>query len=445
MSVGSVGSGLDINALVSQLVSAERAPTSGRIDRTERQTNAQISALGALRGAFESLRTATTKLGSSDAALARKVSVQTEAGFSATASAGAATGNFQIEVLALATAHKLSSTAHPSGDSIVGTGTLSIVSGETTLSIEIDGSNNSLTGIRNAINQASAGKGVTATVVNADDGAHLVISATQTGASNALTITSSGGDGGLASLDHDLPNPTTMTTLSAAADALVEIDGLQRSSSSNTITDMLEGVSLTLTKAVPGTIKELAVSGDPSVLRNDARSFINAYNIALGTIATTTKYDTSTKIAAALNGDAMVRGASRDLRNQVSASVNDLKALGITVDLEGKLTMDDAAFDSAMAKDAGPANRLFSASDSLAAGIGKSLAGLLDLDGAFSSRDQGLARRTQSIADQRSSLDRRISLVEARYRAQFVALDQMMAKLQSTSSFLSQQLARPAG
>ncbi|HEY5804895.1 MAG TPA: flagellar filament capping protein FliD [Lysobacter sp.] len=441
ISSAGIGSGLDVPTLVAQLVANERAPTAALIDRSERQTKAQISALATLRNAFDGLRTALTKLTSDDSALARKVSVQAEAGFSASAAAGAATGNYQVEVLALATAHKLSSAAYAKSDTAVGTGQLTIVSGETTINVTIGDDDNTLAGIRDAINRAADGKGVTATIVNADDGAHLVLSATQSGAANALRITTSGGDGGLAGLRNDPPNATTMTQLSAAADARVKIDGLVRSSASNTITDMLQGVTLTLTKAAVGTVKELSVASDPAALRNAAKGFVTAYNASLGAITTTSKYDPATKIAAAFNGDAMVRGTGQDLRNQISGSVTDLKALGITIAADGTLKMDDAAFDAAIAKDPAPASRLFAADNSLASGLQKSLSGLLEKDGLLDSRSSNLAGRTSSIEDQRTALDRRMSQVEARYRAQFVALDGLMSKMQSTSSFLSQQLA----
>ncbi len=440
ISSSGIGSGLDVPNLVAQLVANERAPTAALIDRSERQTKAQISALATLRNAFDGLRTALTKLTSDDSALARKVTVQAEAGFSASASAGAATGNYQVEVLALASAHKLSSTAYGKGDSVVGTGKLTIVSGETTINVDIDDKNNTLEGIRDAINRAADGKGVTASIVNADDGAHLVLSGTQTGAANALRVTTSGGDGGLAGLRHDPPNASTMTQLSAAADARIRVDGLERSSASNTITDMLQGVTLTLNKAVVGTVKELSVSSDPTVLRNAAKGFVTSYNAALGAIASTSKYDPATKIAAAFNGDAMVRGTGQDLRNQLSGSVTDLKALGITIAADGTLKMDDAAFDAAVAKDPTTATKLFSADNGLASGLQKTMAGLLDDDGLLDSRSDNLAGRTRSIEDQRTALDRRMTQVEARYRAQFVALDGLMAKMQSTSSFLSQQL-----
>ncbi|MEG3192961.1 flagellar filament capping protein FliD [Lysobacter sp. D1-1-M9] len=440
ISAGGIGSGLDVASIVQQLVAAERAPAAGRIDRSERRLNAEISAIGTLRSAFDALRSAVEKLSSGDAANARKTSVGADAGFGASATAGAALGTYQVEVLALATADKLSSTAYTDSQTVVGTGTLTLTSGETTLDVVIDETNNTLAGIRDAINAAAAGKGVTASIVNADDGAHLVLGATATGAANALTITASGGDGGLSALTYNPPNATTMTVLSAAADAQVKVDGFERTSASNTITDMLEGVTLTLTEAAPGTIKDLTVASDPSVLRSAAKAFVKAYNGGLGAIASTTSYDTSSQVAAALNGDSLVRTTSRDLREQVSNSVGDLKTMGITIDVEGKLTMDDAAFDAALAEDPAAAERLFGSKTGMAVGIGTTLARLLDDNGVFDSRSDSHDSRTESITDQRAALDRRMEQVEARYRAQFTALDVLVAQLQSTSSFLAQQL-----
>ncbi|MBW3549862.1 MAG: flagellar filament capping protein FliD [Proteobacteria bacterium] len=440
ISAGGIGSGLDVASIVQQLVAAERAPAAGRIDRSERRLNAEISAIGTLRSAFDALRSAVEKLSSGDSATARKTTVGSDAGFSASASAGAALGTYQVEVLALATAQKLSSTAYTDSQAVVGTGTLTLTSGETTLDVVIDETNNTLAGIRDAINAAAGGKGVTATIVNADGGAYLVLGATETGAANALTITASGGDGGLSALSYNPPDATTMTVLSAAADAQVKVDGFARTSASNTITDMLEGVTLTLTEAAPGTIQDLTVASDPSVLRGAAKAFVKAYNSALGAIASTTSYNTSTQVAAALNGDSLVRTTSRDLRGQVSNSVADLKTLGITIDVEGKLTMDDAVFDAALAEDPATAERLFGSETGMAAGIETTLARLLDDDGVFDSRSDSHDSRTESISDQRAALDRRMAQVEARYRAQFTALDTLVAQLQSTSSFLAQQL-----
>lgn len=440
LSSAGIGSGLDVASLVQQLVAAERAPTSNRIDATERRTKAEISAFGTLRSAFDGLRNAIAKLRSDDTVDARRTTVQAEAGFTASATAKAAIGIYNVEVLARASAHKLASAAHAASDSTIGTGHLTITSGETTIEVDVDAEHATLQGVRDAINKAAQGKGVVATIVTADDGARLVLSAEKTGLENALAISASGGDGGLSVVAYAPPAASTMTQLQAAADAKVKVDGFTRSSASDTITDMVEGVTLTLTEAAPGTVKTLTVAADASVLRGAAKSFVSTWNGAVNAMASTTKYDAATKTAAPLNGDALVRGVNRDLRGQLGAQAAELKSLGITIETNGTLKMDDAVFDAGMAKDPTVATRLFTAEDGLAAGLDESLDRLLDSDGLLKSRDEDLAARSKNITAQRDALDRRMSQLEERYRAQFVALDALMTQMQSTSSFLAQQL-----
>ncbi|MFD0739000.1 flagellar filament capping protein FliD [Lysobacter koreensis] len=441
--IGGVGSGLDVATIVSQLVAADRAPSDARFDRTDRQLQAQISAIGTLRGAFSGLRTAVTALSAKDATQARSISVPEGSGFSATATAGAAVGRYQVEVLALASAHKLGSAAFSSADSAVGTGALSVTAGSTTLVVDIDASNNTLAGIRDAINAKAAGKTVSASIVTGDDGAHLVLTALDSGTGKALRLGASGGDGGLSALAYDPPAASTMTQLAVATDARVKVDGYERTGASNAITDLISGVTLTLTKAEPGTVRQLGVASDPAAQRNAAKNFVNAYNASIASIATTTTYNTTTKVAAALNGDSMVRGASRELRDTVSAEVGDLKALGISINKDGTLKLDEASFDAAMLKDTGPATRLFGAgTSSLAGKLDATLDRLLDDDGALDSRSDGLSTRSKALEKQRSALDFRMTQVQARYLAQFTALDGMVTKLQGTSDFLTQQLAQ---
>ena len=155
-----------------------------------------------------------------------------------------------------------------------------------------------------------------------------------------------------------------------------------------------------------------------------------------------TAYNTTTQVAAALNGDSMVRGAARELRDTVSAEVTDLKAIGISINKDGTLKLDEAAFDAAMLKDPAPASRLFaSGTTSLAGRLDAALDHLLDDDGLLDSRSDALSARTKALAKQRSALDYRMTQAEARYRAQFTALDSMVTSLQSTSNFLSQHLS----
>lgn len=439
--IGSAGK-LDVATMVAQLVAAERAPTDARFDRTERQLTAQVSAIGTLRSAFSALRTAVNALSARDAAQARKVTAPEGANFAASAASGAATGRYEIEVLALATAQKLASGAFASTATTVGTGQLSISAGSTVLTIDIDETGNTLAGIRDAINAKAGGKTVSASIVTGDDGAHLVLNAVDSGSAGALTVTASGGDGGLAALTYAPPDASPLSQLVPAADARVKVDGFERTNSSNTLGDVIDGVSLTLTKAEPGTKRELRIDVDGSVQRTAAKNFVNAYNMSLAAIATTTAYNTSTQVAAALNGDAMTRNAAKDLRDTVSDNVTDLKAMGITIAKDGTLKLDEAAFDTGMARDPAAAARLFSSdSGALAGKLDATLDRLVDAEGLLAGRSESLATRSKTLANQRSALDFRMSQAESRYRTQFTALDVLLTSLQTSSDFLTQQLS----
>lgn len=437
--IGNVGK-LDVMTMVAQLVAADRAQPEARIAGKEREVNAQISAIGTLRSAFSALGTAIKGLSSGENLSARKATVPADANFSASAGSGAATGRYQIEVIALASAHKLGSAAH-AADAAIGTGTLTITTGDTTLEVVIDESNNTLAGIRDAVNAAAGGKGVSATIVTGDDGAHLVFNALGTGSAGALRIAASGGDGGLSAFAFDPDVPGGLAELAAASDARVKVDGIERSSPSNTVADLIDKVSITLTKAEPGTVRELRVEGDTGAQRSAVKAFVSAYNAALGALGQVSSYNAANKTAAALNGDAMVRNTTRDLRNILGDGVMDLKALGIAIAKDGTLSLDEAAFDKGLADDTGAAARLFGA-DGMAGRLDAVVQRLVDPDeGLLAGRTANLNARTKALAAQRSQLDFRMSQAEARYRAQFTALDVLLTSLQTSSDYLSQQIA----
>jgi flagellar hook-associated protein 2 len=439
--IGSAGK-LDVQTMVAQLVAADRAPADARMDRTGRQLTAQVSAIGTLRSAFSSLRTAVNALSAKDAIEARKVVVPEGANFAATAGIGAATGRYEIEVLQLATAQKLASAAFTSSGATIGTGQLTISAGGSPLTIDIDETNNTLAGIRDAINAKAGGKIVSASIVTGDDGAHLVLNAVNTGTAGALTISASGGDGGLAALTYDPLGSSGMTERMPAADARVKVDGFERTVSGNTLGDVISGVSLTLTRAEPGTRRELRIEADGSAQLTAAKNFVNAYNMSLAAIATTTSYNTSTQVAAALNGDAMTRNAAKELRDAVSSNVTDLKAMGISIAKEGTLKLDEAAFGAGLAKDPAVAARLFATGTASMAGkLDATLDRLVDAEGLLATRSENLAKRTKALDSQRSALDFRMSQAESRYRTQFTALDVLLSSLQTSSDFLSQQLS----
>ena len=168
---------------------------------------------------------------------------------SATTSSDAVPGQYSLEVQNLATAATLTSAPVGSASSIIGTGTLTIAVGGTSTSINIDSTDNTLSGIASAINSAANNPGVTASIITTTAGARLVLTGTATGAANALTVTQSGGDGGLSSLVYDPTGGTTnLTQTQAATDANFSINGYAATSASNLVSNAITGVTLQLTQ-----------------------------------------------------------------------------------------------------------------------------------------------------------------------------------------------------
>lgn len=441
MAVSTVGSGIDPATIAAQLTASERAPADARLAKTETAIKAQVSAIGSLRSAMSNLQTALRTLSGTQTTQARSVSLSATNGFSATVASGAPTGQYQVEVLALASAQKLASAAFVDDKAVIGNGQLSITAGEHSFTVEIAEGADSLAEIRDAINTQAGGKGLQATIVTGDNGAQLVLSAIDSGTAKTITVSASGGNGGLAALTYP-GSGGGMTQLVAASDARISVDGIVRTSASNTITDLVPGISFTLKEAEVGKIVQMNVGNDTAAQLTAVKSFVTNYNAALYAIASATTYNATTKVAAALNGDAMVRGMTRELRDMVGGDVTALKAMGITIGKDGTLTLSDADFNTAIAKDPAAVSTLFgNAEGSLGSKLNASMTALLSSDGPLKTRDDSLTERTKQLTRQRDALDRRMTLTEARYKAQFVALDTMMTKLQSTSDFLTQQLS----
>jgi flagellar hook-associated protein 2 len=238
-----ISSGLDVNAIVAQLVAAERAPAAQRIQRQDTKLATQISALGALKGALGNLQSSVNPLKTESAFQTRTVASSSESIVSGTATASAASGSFAVEVLQLASAQKIITGAIAGGaGAVIGTGTLTVSMGANAFDVVIDDSNNSVTGIRDAINGAANNTGVRATIINTADGARLVLTARDTGAANAIRVTQAGGNGGLATLVYDPPTTTSnYTELEPAQDAQIRVEGFDITSATNTITGAVDG------------------------------------------------------------------------------------------------------------------------------------------------------------------------------------------------------------
>ncbi len=444
-----LGSGLDINSLVDQLVAAERAPTNNRLNLREARANAQLSALGKLKSALSGFRSALTALKSADRFQGRSVTSTNADIVSATATSSAVPGTYTVEVLTRTTSHKLASAAFADAETHIGSGTLTIAIGDESMALEFGEEGTTLTAIRDAINAADDNPGVAATIVTADDGARLILSATGSGTASEMTLAVSGGDDGLLPFvyDGEAP-PNAMTELQAASDATLRIDNFDVTSTSNDIDSAIEGVTLSLKKAEPGTTVTVTVTHDKDSSRNAIVSFVGAYNTLLDTIREVTAYNAEKREAAALMGDPAVRGFSDGLRREVSSStegatLKSLSMLGVTTESNGKLKIDTAQLDALMASDFDSIGDFFAGDAGLASRLDAVVDNILKTSGAIATRESTLQDNLKSISEQREMLDRRLESVRKRLSAQFNAMDRLLSQLRNTSDYLAAQLTPP--
>ncbi|MGE8270385.1 MAG: flagellar filament capping protein FliD [Stenotrophomonas geniculata] len=444
MAIGTIGSGLDIPNLVAQLTAKEREPREKQINSAGVAASAKLSALGTIKSGMTSLQSALKTLVKGVATPGLKVSTPTESNFTATldtsTTAGkAAAGSHQVEVKSLAQNQKLSSKAYTK-DAVVGDGTLTIAYGDKSISVNIE-PGATMEKIAAEINSAAESKGVTAAVVTADDGMHLVLTAVDSGSKGALKVSASGGNGGLSELAYDGTSASKMTEMVPAKDAVVVVDGFTRTSSSNTITDLVPGISLTLTKAKEGETQTLTVTPDNSTLKTNLTAFITAYNGIQATLKNSSAYNAETRTASTMTGDAMVRGLQQQLRAQLSANVNDLKDLGITIAADGSMSLDGAKLDTALAKNPEAATKLFGAEGALGKPMTELLKSSLDATtGTITQRTATLNKQIKALEKQLDELDKNMEKVADRYTKQFTAMEKMVTQMQSAGGSLIQQL-----
>lgn len=441
-----LGSGLDINSIVEQLVAAERAPTANRLTQRESKANEELSALGKFKSALATFKDSLARLTDADTFQGRTVTVGDDTVFTATAGTTSLPGTYSVEVMNLASAQRLRSIGFADATSAIGTGNLAITVNGQTANILISAPANSLNDIRNAINDSPDNPGVRATVVNASDGAHLIVSSTATGAANAITIAVSGGDGGLASLAYAAGAPANpMLELQAAADANVVIDGFPVTSASNAISDAIDGVTIDLASAKPGTMLDLSVEYDPEGAKAAVQGFVTAYNKLIDTVTELTRYNADTRDAAPLLGDATVRGIRDQLRREISTAVgsstfNSLAAIGVTTEITGKLAVNATRLGDAIDADFDAVSTLFAGANGLATRLETIAEATLSTGSTITTREAALKTTLKTITSQRETLDERIGRVRSRLLDQFNAMDALLGQLKNTSAFLSQQL-----
>jgi len=442
-----VGSGIDIESLVTQLIAAEGEPATTRINKKEATWQADLSAYGSLKSALSTFQTAVKALNDPADFLKRTSTSSNTEVFSATADQTAVPGKYSIEVLQLAESAKSRSGNFTSADEVVGTGSLAISLGAKTFNITVDNENNTLAGLRDAINAASDNPGLTASIINVDGGSRLVLTSDKLGAANTIAITANDDDGqptdnaGLSRLAT-----VNLTTIQAAQDAIINVDDQPVTRDSNTFSDVITGVKFTLDSALPGTVESLSIGLDKGALIKNVNTFVSAYNSLADTMANLSSFNAETGAAGTLLGDSALRSVQNQIRQTMTSAVSglgydSLVAIGITTDDTGHLKVDSAKLDTVMTADYTAVSQLFASENGLAKSLDKVLERYISSDGILTARQDGLQSNIDSLDDDREQLNRRLASLDARYRAQFSAMDILVAQLQSLGDYMTQQLA----
>jgi flagellar hook-associated protein 2 len=365
-----IGSGVLTSDLVEQLVAAERRPTEVRLDQKTERTEALISAYGMLRSAVTELRLPMRQLGSADAMKS----------FSATSSGSnidvsvdaskASRGSYSLDVKSLAQSQALASRdvfADRDATS-VGRGTMTLQVGDKTTNITIDSSNDTLQGLANAINEANAG--VSAGVIDTGNGFQLVLSADETGEANAvnISVTEDGAAPGLSRFAFDTADPENMDGMRqtiAASDAVMEINGVEIRRATNTIENVVDGLTFNITGEGKSTIK---VEQDTAAVAERVQAFVDKFNELQGTIRELSSFDSETGQGSILTGDSTVRNIQNQLKRVLTdiipglenASVRSLADVGIGTDFRtGELQFDSQKFQQQLRENPDDVTALF--------------------------------------------------------------------------------------
>lgn len=463
ISSAGIGSGLDVNSIVSQLVALEKQPLKALQSRaTKLQT--QMSTMGQIQSQMATLQDAAANLGSVLGWKGVTASSSNTAAIGVTATSAAVPASFNVDVTALAKAQSLAlptgggALALPTATEQLGYGSLSIQVGtQTPVTVTIDDGKGTLTDIAAKIN-ATTGVGVTATVINDASGKqNLLIRSNSTGTAGAFTITATEGTGGSISVPSNLsrlsfgPGGNAMVSTQAAQNAAISINGVAASSSTNTFKDVVPGVTLNVAQLTTQTA-EVKVSRDTETISKTLQTFITAYNALNSSLADATKYDAATQAAGPLQGDSVVTGLANALHRLVGSKMNTgssyttLSEVGVTAQLGGALTLDSSKFSAAMASDLDNLQKLFTAyngsTDTNGFGLRvKDFAkGLLSVTGTVSGKSAALQKAIDNNTKEQSKVNDKAALFETRLKKQYTALDAKMAQLTALNSYVSQQV-----
>ena len=446
-----IGSGLDISGIVSSLISAEEAPAVARFNSSESTFQAKLSGLGMLKSSLSTFQSSLGSLKDISNFQKRSATSTDHTLVGVTADETASEGSYSVEVNRLAQAHKMGSAEHLDTATFGGTAgdDLTVTIGANTLTIDLSTAM-TLDELNTAINSAAEadGVGVSSTIIIGDGGIQkLTLTSDSDGYDNRVQIS---GNIGAANTIDEL-GLTMLNTDAAGAplaaetelDSEVVVDGLTLTRASNSVTDVISGVTLDL-KDVTTSAETISISLNTGSVKSSVNSFVEKYNELMKTMDELSLFDPDTGTRSVLLGDSTLRTIESSLRNELSNTVsglsstfNSLSSIGITTERDGSVTLDSEILDSAIENNFEDIGELFASENGVANRFDTLIEGYVESSGIIDARVDGINASISDISDQRIALDRRLAKLEARYLSQFTAMDLMVSQLQATSTYLT--------
>jgi flagellar hook-associated protein 2 len=441
-----IGSGLDLESLVEAFIDAEAIPEEIRLQQKEERLDLELSGVGSFKSALSSFDSILEKL-SEDDAFNKQVINTSGSALSVKSNGSASNGSFKVDVEAVAQGNKYNSTIFAGGSSsTVGSGNLIFGNGTDSFNVAI-GATDSLSVIRDKINQDSNNFGVTVNIVNGDSGSFLVFGNDQTGLANRLTITNDN-----ASLDSI---STDNNEIQLAQNAKIIIDGTTTAfSDTNEFKNVIEDLTIN--------VSEVTVLGSPVTvdIGQDVESgealideFISGYNELMASL---------TGLGAPKQGrlafDPSVRQAKQGLTNMVienvqglTGSIDSLQDIGLEINRDGYLEKSTFSSENiatgserlqqALSTKLSDVSELFSSNNGLAKQMSEFIGSYIDSDGILTERQSSLNSRISDIPDEYQALEDRLRSYEETLRKQFTFLDSTVSQYNATGAYLTSALA----
>lgn len=471
ISSAGIGSGLDVNAIVSSLMAVASLPLNALQTRaTTLQTN--LSAFGQVQSLVSSLQDASKPLFDPNSFALTNSSSTDPSSVSAGTSTGATPGIYSVSVSSLSAGQSIVSQSgqFTDGSTVVGTGSLTIrlgtwsgvgnstftpASGSSDITVPIGATENTLAGIAAKINAANAG--VSASIVTDASGARLALQSSATGAANGFRVTVADNDGnntdaaGLSRLAYDPSAGTTQMTLAqSAANTQATINGIAVSSSSNTLSGVISNITFNLSKITsqPVTVN---VTRNTDSIKGNLTAFVAAYNSLNSYLASETHYDPTSQTAGPLQGDSTATSIQNQLHAMLGQSTNasstfsTLSSLGLQVQKDGSVLFNSTTFSNALTNLPGLTKALSNVDATNASnnGFGKRFSdwtgSLLSFGGTLPGKTASIQSSLTSNQKDQSALNDRLAQTRARIQAQYTALDATMSKANALSAFVTQQ------